>query len=122
MFGIFGLMIAVFGCIAITTLGIDAACYSSMTKKIPVYPNATVTSEQHNFLRTFGMGETLMMLDTDDAPSTVRNWYGETVAAAYEASKDNRDPFFYMANARYSIAGAEDGTGTQIILSGVCGN
>lgn len=119
--GVLGLMVMIFGCIGVTTLSIDAACYNSMTPKIPVYPNGRITLEQHNFLRAFGMGETVMIIDTDDEPNVVREWYGKTVGAAYKAAQDNFVPFFFLANARYSVGRAEDGTGTQIILNGVCG-
>lgn len=106
---------------AVITLSVDGLCYSAMTRKIPVYPNARVTLEQYNLLRSFGMGQTAMILDSDDSPETVRDWYGKTVSAATRAALDSGDRTFTWANASYAIAGAEDGTGTQIVLNGVCG-
>jgi hypothetical protein len=117
------IIFAIVSCIGTLTFLFDNACYNSMSKKIPIYPNARITLSQHNFIRPFGMGETLIMLDSDDPPDVVREWYGRTVGEAYRAVQaGSNDPFFYMANARYSISGATDGTGTQIILSGVCAN
>ncbi|GIL12642.1 MAG: hypothetical protein BroJett038_13620 [Chloroflexota bacterium] len=113
--------LGVFGCIIVMFLGLDAACYSAMTRKIPIYPEARVTMERHNFLRAFGMGETVMVLDTDDPSSEVRDWYGRTVAANYRSAQTNRDPFWFMASAQWSVTTAEDGSGAQIVLSGVCG-
>jgi F420-0:gamma-glutamyl ligase-like protein len=109
-----------FGCIVITTIGIDAACYSSMSAKLPIYPNARVTLDQHNFLQRFGMGTTVMILDTDDDVEVVRDWYGTTVAKVYKAARETNQAFFYFASARYSVGPAEDGSGTQIILNGAC--
>lgn len=115
------IIFAIMSCIGTLTFVFDNACYNSMIRKIPIYPNARVTLSRHNFIRPFGMGETLIILESDDPPNVVREWYGRTVGAAYrETQAGGGDPFFYMANARYSIAGATDGTGTQIILSGVC--
>lgn len=124
LLGFFAIILAICGCISSLTLVVDSGCYNSMVKKIPIYPNSQVVREQHNFLQAFGSGETLMILETDDPPSVVRDWYGKTVGAAYKAAQDGTggDPFFYFANARYSIAALEDGSGTQIVLSGVCAN
>src|SRR5215470_13853021 len=74
-----------FGCVGTSMLVIDAGCHNSMTQKIPIYPGAQVVSTKYNFFRPFGMGETLVLLTTDDAPDVVRNWYGTTVGAAYKA-------------------------------------
>lgn len=113
--------LAIFGCIGGLALGVDAACYSAMTKKIPLYPNARVTYQVYNTFRLFGLGETRLVLDSDDPVDEVRNWYGRTVGANTKAAQENHDPFFFLATGRWAVAEAEDGSGTQIILSGVCG-
>ena len=50
-------------------------CYNTLSKRLPVYPGAAITFERAS-LRRYGMGETIMILDTDDAPAEVREWYG----------------------------------------------
>ena len=107
-------------CISLSFVGVDAMCYSSLSQRLPIYPGATITLEQHNFLRTFGMGETVMILDSDDPPDVVQSWYGRTTYEGQRRAKANHDPFYYMATGRYSVTTAEDGTGSQIVLSGGC--
>ncbi|MBI5670753.1 MAG: hypothetical protein HZC41_22395 [Chloroflexi bacterium] len=111
---------AMFTCIGISFVGVDAMCYSSLSQRLPIYPGATVTLERHNFIRTFGMGETIVMLESDDPPDVVQAWYGKQTYEGQQRAKENRDPFYYIATARYSVTKAEDGTGSQIILSGGC--
>jgi len=107
-------------CGAISILTIDSICWNGMTQKLPIYPNATITFQRHNFLRSFGMGTTVMMLDSDDSSDVVREWYGRSVGAAARAAKDSGNRFYDIPIGRFSITRAEDGTGSQIILSGDC--
>lgn len=109
-----------FGCIIVSFVGVDAMCYSSLSQRLPYYPGATVTLERHNFLRPFGMGETIVILDSDDPPETVQKWYGQKTYEGQQRAKENHDPFYYTATGKYSVTTAEDGTGSQIILSGGC--
>lgn len=113
-------VLVLFGCIGISFVGVDAMCYSSLSQRLPLYPGATVTLERHNFLRTFGMGETVMVLESDDPPDVVQRWYGRMSYEGQQRAKENHDPFYFMATGRYSVTTAEDGTGSQIILSGGC--
>ncbi len=116
-FGLFGFLLL---CGAITMLVADTVCYNGMVQKLPIYPQATVVFQRHSGFRAFGMGETALILESDDAVETVRNWYGQTVAASARMAKDTDNPFYYIPVGRYSVARAEDGTGAQIILSGDC--
>lgn len=114
---------ALFACIASFLLVADFGCYNTMTAKLPVYPNARVVTSKYNMFRAFGIGETLVLLNTDDTPTVVRDWYGRTVGALYQAAQQGKrsDLFFFLANARYTVTGAPNGgTGSQILLSGVC--
>jgi hypothetical protein len=115
-----GIILVVFACGTISLLGVDTICWNGLTQKLPIYPNATVTLQRHNFLRPFGMGETVMVLESDDPVETVREWYGRTVAEAARGSDNEYNPFYYIPSGRYSVTRAEDGSGTQIILNGVC--
>lgn len=109
-------------CIGGTAAAIDGMCYSVLTRRLPVYPDAEVTLLRYNFVRAFGMGETVMVLETADPPDTVRQWYGQSFGAAARAAQENHDPFFNLASSAYSITASEDGGGSQIVLSGVCGS
>ena len=113
-------MAVLFICIGVSFVGVDAMCYSSLSQKLPLYPGATVTLERHNFLRAFGMGETVMVLDSDDPVETVQAWYGQMTYEGQQRARETHDPFYFMATGRYSVTTAEDGTGSQIILTAGC--
>jgi hypothetical protein len=114
--------VAMFLCIGGTAAAIDVMCYNTLTQRLPVYPDAEVTLLRYNFVRAFGMGDTAMVLETTDPPEVVREWYGRTFGAAAQAARDNHDPFFNLATSAYSITAADSGSGSQIVLSGVCGS
>jgi hypothetical protein len=113
------ILLLVLACGTVSTLGIDAMCYNTLSKRLPVYPDSKRTFEKHNFLRAFGMGETLIILETDDPPDVVRDWYGHAVGKAASENRDN-PVFFGVSSAAWSVTKSEDGSGSQIILSGVC--
>jgi len=109
-------------CSIMTTLAIDAMCYNALSQRLPIYPGARMTFEQYSFLRRYGMGGTLMILDSDDSPDTVQEWYGRISGQLAREARDNGTlrAMYGFARADWSVATAEDGTGSQIILSGVC--
>ncbi len=107
-------------CVGGTVVALDSMCYSVLTRRLPVYPDADVTLLRYNFARAFGMGETVLVLETADPPDVVRQWYGQAFGAAARAAQDNHDPLFNLATSAFSITAAESG-GSQIVLSGVCG-
>jgi len=113
------IIVLVITLIVIATLSIDTLCYNTLTLRLPLYPDAEQIMARHNFLRQFGMGETVIVLQTEDTPDVVREWYGRTIGET--AQQHENDPFFYgFTSANWSVTRAEDGEGTQIILSGVC--
>ncbi len=107
-------------CVVVTTLALDGTCSADMEPRLPRYPNATVTLEQHNFLTQFGMGESVLMLHTDDDVAVVREWYGRTIGAIYADMQKNNVRTFGHTN--YTVGQSETGSGTQIILYGRCGS
>ncbi len=121
--GCLAILGAMFVCIASFFVVTDFGCYNTMTAKLPMYPNAQVVTWKYNMFRAFGIGETLILLNTDDTPDVVRDWYGRTVGAVYQAAQQGKrnDPFFFLASARYTVTSVPNGgTGSQILLSGVC--
>ncbi len=103
------------GCGSVTLLVADAACFRSLTAKIPVYPNAAITQERYTLLRPFGLGETVMVLNSNDDLPVVEQWY--TVVA----ERNRRDLLNFITAAQWSAARNVDGMGTQIVLNGICG-
>jgi hypothetical protein len=102
-------------------VSLDNICYGAMSQKIPVYPNAQITLQEHNLFRQYGLGQTVIILDSADDVTIVRDWYGRTTSAAMRAAQDRGDRTYSWASARWSVTTAEDGSGSQIILNGNCG-
>lgn len=115
-------VVLIAACSTATTLALDSICYNVLSQRLPIYPGATITVDRHSFLRRYGMGETIMVLDSDDPVEMVRNWYGEVRGRlAQQIRRDNTMNLFYgFTTAVASVTTAEDGTGSQIILSGAC--
>lgn len=107
-------------CVVVTTLVLDDACSADMTERLPLYPGATVTFQQHNFLRQFGMGESVMILHTDDEVAVVRAWYSKAMGEIY--SRMQRANLRRFGQTNYTVGADESGSGTQIILYGRCGS
>ena len=93
---------------------IDQSCVSDAAAWIPPYPNASVVSEEHNFIRPFGIGSTTMTLHSPDAPTVVGDWYNN-LRSGLARQQDYRG----FAAMRWSISQADDG-GTDITLSSEC--
>jgi hypothetical protein len=55
--------------------GIDEACHSSIETWVPYYPDATVVDIEHDLFRPRAMGNSLVILETDDDSRTVTDWY-----------------------------------------------
>ena len=99
--GCLAIFALIVGCIGTFMIGVDAGCYGAMTRKIPIYPGARVISQHYNLFRAFGMGETLVLIETDDDVETVRNWYGRTVGEVYRAVQQGKgDAFFFLGEGR----------------------
>ena len=116
------IMALVFGCPAVTTLALDAVCHNVLSQRLPIYPNARITFEQYSFLRRYGMGETIIILDSDDEVEEVRDWYGEVNGRIAQQMREENamNRFYGFTSAVASVTRAEDGTGSQIVLSGAC--
>jgi hypothetical protein len=117
------LIVGLFGsCAIVFTLAFDSMCYNVLSQRLPIYPGAKITLERYSFMRRYGMGETIMVLDSDDAVEIVRDWYGRARGrVSQQVRRDNTMNLFYgFTRAVASVTTAEDGTGSQIVLSGAC--
>jgi hypothetical protein len=114
-------ILVMFGCVGVSTLGLDVVCYGALTRRMPLYPNANVTFEQHNFLRSFGVGETVMILESEDEPSVVRSWYGRTIGQTAQEAAEGKILGYTLARVSWTVQRAETGNGSEIFLSGTCG-
>jgi hypothetical protein len=118
--GCLGIILAVTLCVGGLMAAADSACYASLTHRLPVYPGAEVITERHNFLRAWGMGETVMILYSPDPPEVVTGWYGRTIGTRlYEQVTQGVGPPRF-GETDWTVGRAEDGVGSQIILYGKC--
>jgi hypothetical protein len=72
-----GILIGLIVCASVAVIAVDVSCVSQAETWIPRYPNATTVDEVYNFVRPFGMGITLVVLESPDSVQEVRKWYGD---------------------------------------------
>ncbi len=118
--GTLAIIVAIVLCISVTLVGVDRTCVSDLSPRLPIYPNTTVKLEQHNFLTQFGMGESVMILHSDDEVGVVRDWYSRTVGAVVYADVQ-KGTIKHMGRTNWTVDEAPEGKGSQIILYGYCG-
>jgi len=69
------ILLAILLCSIVSVLSLDAVCHSEIERVLPLYPQAELVSQQHDFLRPRAMGHTYTVLTTHDLPADVRLWY-----------------------------------------------
>jgi hypothetical protein len=107
-------------CVVTVVIGVDRTCVADLTPRLPIYPNTTVKLQQHNFLTQFGMGESVMILHSDEPVAIVRDWYSRTVGAIVYADVQKGN-IRHMGRTNWTVDEAPEGKGSQIILYGYCG-
>lgn len=115
---------ALVACLLTLVLAGDGLCYTGLTQRMPVYPQATPIFRQYNWLRPYGMGSTVIAFETDDPEGQVRAFYGraqgEYARRALQFSNPLEIAAENMTRAAYDVVTQEDGTGSQVILFGYC--
>ncbi|MEO8393838.1 MAG: hypothetical protein ABI700_12675 [Chloroflexota bacterium] len=115
------ILAAVILCSGVTVFAADRLCYGNLTQRLPIYPNATIKSREHNFLSEFGMGNTVVIMTSPDAPDVVRSWYAVHTGEYLRESLRNNTPFYRMAQGQVNVTyDPANDTGSQIILYGTC--
>ena len=66
--------LAALGIVAVAILGADQLCRNDIARRLPLYPNATLRSAEHDFLRVRAAGRTEMSFATPDDVEAVRDW------------------------------------------------
>ncbi len=124
--GCFFIFLCVGGCMLITVVSLDAVCYHGLSQRFTLYPEATMVYRQHNQMREWGLGNTVIEMYSPDEPTVVRAFYSRHEGAYLRASLES--PFLIdqasrrLANGDWSVVRAEDGVGSQILLFGTCAN
>ena len=125
-FGCLGILLGMIVCGSIVYISVDRVCYTGITRRVPVYPEATQVWLTHNMLFEWGMGTTVATYESDNDPETVRRFYANNLRAFTQNDASSRNPlvsaYVRLTQARFDVTEAQDGTGSQIILYGVCAN
>ncbi|MCA9903326.1 MAG: hypothetical protein KC547_05675 [Anaerolineae bacterium] len=111
------LMIACVGSISIV---LDQACHATLNRRLPIYPNAEIVTERHNYFTAFGVGETYMQLYSPDSTDTVQQWYGREVGTYLREAATNNDPFLRLGSGQWRVRRDASGSGSEITLYGTC--
>lgn len=110
-----------FGCVLASFFYFDRTCYGHLSERLPIYPGAEIVSRQHNLLSEWGVGNTVMILYTPDAPEEVQAWYARESGSYLRRAMQGADWTYRMAQGDWSVAPDEErGTGSQVILFGTC--
>ena len=114
-------VLAVIVCSTTAIFAADRICYGNLTQRLPIYPNATIKSREHNMLSEFGMGNTVVIMTSPDAPDVVRSWYAVRTGSYLRDALRNNTPFFRMAQGQVDVThDPANDAGSQIILYGTC--
>ena len=84
-FGVVAL--AALGIVAVAILGADQLCRNDIARRLPPYPNATLRSAEHDFLRVRAAGRTAMSFATPDDVEAVRDWNREVTLSLLERER-----------------------------------
>jgi hypothetical protein len=111
---------AIFLCTSVSLLGINQVCINNLNRLLPFYPGSRVVSERHNFISSFGMGETVIELYAPENYKVVTAWYGRTVGAYMRERLQTGG--INLGDGNWAVTEAEDGVGSQVLLYAKCVN
>lgn len=117
IFSILVILLAIMLCSIVSILTIDQLCHSEIERTLPLYPNAELVSQQHEFLRPRAMGRTYVVMTTTDLSANVSQWYRDhrlqLATHAQDESGRNLSPNG-LANVSYRVA--EDNVTGQTLI------
>jgi hypothetical protein len=90
----------------------DVRCSQDANAWIPIYPESEIIREQYNGIRPFGVGVTLLRLQTEDDETTVESFYVETQRALRRADAEPLE-----ARVSYFVEASPEGGATVDLLS-----
>lgn len=126
LFGCLAIIVGIFLCSGVSFFAVDRVCHAALSQRLPLYPGAEVRSRTHNLFSEFGMGNTVIVLYSEDEPDVVRSFYGRAQGAYTQTAVRSRDwvttAGLRVSRADWSVVRDSDGVGSQIILFGTCVN
>lgn len=114
------------GCLVVTLVtvlfvvalvfGSDQYCRYEINQRLPIYPEATLLSQEFNGLRVRATGASQMVVSTPDSPETVQEWYRQ-----FNLERVKREGPQGLASVNYVLEPNPEGEGTLIYYNSECG-
>jgi hypothetical protein len=105
-----------FACIAMLLISVDYVCNSNIEQWAPYYPDATVISVEHDFIRARGIGTSRVTLASADDAETVRQFYRDNTLALMQTEQTRG-----LASTHWNVEENPEGSGSIITLYSECG-
>lgn len=96
--------------------GSDQYCRYEINQRLPIYPGATLLSEEHNGLRVRATGASQMVVSTPDSPETVHEWYRQL-----NLERVKQEGPQGLASVNYVVESNAEGEGSVIYYNTECG-
>ncbi|MEM9955919.1 MAG: hypothetical protein AAF846_30245, partial [Chloroflexota bacterium] len=116
-----GVIVMVVTCLA--TLSVP--CVNNFYNRLPVYPDATLSNTQASRFNYIGFGELQLTYSSPESLDTIQAWYQEIVDDVLNEARraqilgEDAPPTW---NHRYELSEANNGEGTEIVLTAQCLN
>jgi hypothetical protein len=114
------------GCLVVTLVtvlfvvalvfGSDQYCRYEINQRLPIYPGATIVSQEFNGLRVRATGASQMVVSTPDSSETVQEWYRQL-----NLERVKREGPQGLASVNYVLEPNSEGQGTLIYYNSECG-
>ncbi len=96
--------------------GSDQYCRYEINRRLPIYPGATLLSQEFNGLRTRATGASQMVFSTPDSEATVREFYRQLNLARVKEEGPQG-----LATVGFNIQADPQGEGAIISYATECG-
>jgi len=111
----FLLLLLIFACFGIFLATVDRLCHASIEKWAPYYPNAVVISADHNYLYPRAIGDSRVVLSSDDDVETVKQFYRDLMISLLQAEETHG-----LAATNWRVEADPENNGSIIILYSSC--
>jgi len=112
-----GMLLGTLACVSVIYIAVDTSCVSSANTWLPDYSGSQLVSEEHSWLRSFGIGETTRILYTTDTSGIVSRWYTrqDILNESQGKSRDGQ-----IAQLRWAVGRDQNTDGAVIALVSRC--
>lgn len=108
----------VFLCSGTIYVASDVSCASNAHLWLVDYPGSQLVSQEHSFIRPWGIGETTRVLLSPDPPRDVRMWYNRRDSDLARQGNEKRGG---LGTLSWRVSESQEG-GSLIVLHSNCAN